>query len=124
MALNTYHFNNTWYDVSENNVWSSVPDKAEGKIDIAHMPPPGDWVAGGFTWHIPVYWTIGAPNGVRDEDPEGTGGPLLPSTFMTHWEQEHKVDNAGKYTVIKFDATVSRTLDDHYETSETPNPNQ
>jgi hypothetical protein len=117
-VLNTYHYNNTWYNVNENNVWCSVPDKAEGKIDIARMPPPGEWVPGGFTWHIPVYWTIGAQDGFRDIDPE------LPLTFMTHWDQEHKVDNAGKYTVIKFDATVSRTLDNYYETSETPNPNQ
>jgi hypothetical protein len=117
-SIVTQHYNDVWYDVSENNVWSSVPDTAEGRIDSADMPPPGGWVAGGLTWRIPVYWTIGAQAGQRDTDPE------LKLTLMTHWNQGFEVDNAGKYTVTKFDAIASRTLDDHYETSETPNPNQ
>jgi len=112
------HNANWWWNVLPSNRWSDVPDIAEGTFEI---PQSGQWVPGEFTWHIPVYWTIGAPSGSRDINPETNA--LWPSTFMTHWDQQFALDGTGKCTITKFDVTVSRTLNDHYETSETPNPN-
>ena len=113
------HFGNVWRKVLENNIWSGFTDWVQDEVTIAE---PGAWVPGEYTFHIPVYWTIGAPDGVPDIDVDNPPQPLLPSTLMTSWDQQFKLDNTGKATVIKFGVTVSRTLDDHYDPSETPNP--
>jgi hypothetical protein len=114
------HHANFWRNVSGNNIWAGVPDVAQDEFSIAQL---GNWVPGGYTIHIPVYWTIGAPDGAQDIDPDNPPEPLVPSKYMTTWDQEFELDGMGKATVTKFRVSASRTLDDQYETSETPNPN-
>ena len=87
-----HHSNDTFNKLTEDNFWET-DDHAGGWLNRP-QPDGSPWIAGGWTWVIPVRWKVGDSGQTNS---------------MTGWDQVFTLDENGTFKVRKFGKWVQCT---------------